>query len=307
MQKLLYNVTGQELFWDAPEGRPSAVTSVTVYEASAGDDGETEAATTGSAAVESNPATTFDASSAAGQRVCNLTATTGVEVGRRYLATNAEGETEWVEASEVEAGTVTARHNLFNSYAVGDDFESTRITVDVDSDWIASADNISDDMDPNPGYRVRWVYVVAGFTCVQDSYFDVVRYRADHDVTALDVDAVMPGWIYSLPTEYREDQGAALIDAAYEDVTLDLHAVDLPSEMLRNRKVLRRLVIRKAILAGLRHQLRQGAPILDAVEDARGEYQSLLDSLVRVVSRTATAVDTSGGAGRRQAVSLWSK
>ena len=51
-QQILYNVTGQSIYLDATEGRPSSVTSVAVYNDTAGDDDTTESATTGSAAVE---------------------------------------------------------------------------------------------------------------------------------------------------------------------------------------------------------------------------------------------------------------
>src|SRR5436190_5204308 len=101
---ILYGVTGQSLVFDAPEGRPSSVTSSTVHENIAGDDEQAESATTGSASVETNPNTTFDAASGVDQtdpRKCFLAATTGITPGRTYLAVNATLERDWVEVMAV--------------------------------------------------------------------------------------------------------------------------------------------------------------------------------------------------------------
>lgn len=311
MQNLYYGITGEQvLAWDAPEGRPSSVTSVTVYTSGTGDDGTAEVATSGSAAVETNPNTTFDAASGDGQadpRICNIAATTGCAIGRSYLATNAAGESEWVEVRGItSAASVQARHNLVNAYANSDTFESTRISISVDDTWIADKNNISDDLDPNPGYRVRWVYVVGGVKRVHDSYFNVVRYRAGHDVTPGDVDLVRSGWIHDLPAEHLEDQGAALIEDAYQDLLFDLHAIDVPAEMMRNRSVVNRLTIRKAILLASENKAAAGGDVT-AYEIDRDNYNALLDKLVRVNNKTQMAVDSSGAASERQAVSIWQK
>jgi hypothetical protein len=311
MQNLYYNITAeQELYWDAPEGRPSSVTSVTVYASEAGDDGTTEAATTGTAAVETNPDTTFDAASGVDQsdpRICNLAATTGIAVGRSYLATSATGESEWVEVRAItSAASVQARHNLVNAYANADTFESTRISISIDDTWIADENNISDDLNPNPGYRVRWVYVVGGIKRVHDSYLNVVRYRADHDVTPQEVDLVRSGWIHDLPSEHAEDQGAALIDDAYQEVVFDLHAIDVPAEMLRNRSVVNRLTIRKAIMMASENKA-AATGNTTAYELDRDNYNALLDKLVRVNMKTQMSADASGAAVMRHAVSLWEK
>lgn len=310
--KLYYNVTGQTLVWDAPEGRPDTVTSVAVYPASTGDDGTAESATTGSATVETNPDTTFDAASGDGQadpRKCNLTATTGIVVGRQYLVTNSTGETEWVEVREIaSADYVIARNPLANAYAASDTFESTRISISVDSTWIADEANISADSDPNPGYRVRWVYVKDSVTYVHDDYFDVVRYSGEDDVTPEDVDAESPGWINRLPTYHREDRGARLIDAAADDVHFDFFRYGFDDSMVRNREVKRKLVIKRAVLNQVRHSVDGGrAEFVPALEVARADYDALLMGLVTVTNKTAMDVDAEGGASVPTVVSLLEK
>jgi hypothetical protein len=308
MQNLYYNITGeQSLTWDAPEGRPSSVTSVTVYPAATGDDGTAEAATDGSATVESNPDTTFDAASGDGQTdptVLALAATTGCEVGRRYLATNASGETEFVPCIGVEAGvSIQSRHSLRNSYAIVDTLESTRISISIDDTWIADSANISDDPDPNAGYRVRWVYVVGGVTRVHDSYFNVVRYRAGHSVRPDQVNNKRSGWLDALPTEHVDDNGAVLIDDAYSDFKFDLHKRKIPAEMLRNREVVNQMTILRTLLNTSKEEAVKTGDVT-AYEIDREAYFGSLDGLVPVAD---TASDASGAGGRVPAVSIWGK
>src|SRR5690606_32448234 len=138
-QDIAFNVTGQSLVWDAPEGQASSVTSVTVYRAYTGDTGTTEAATTGTASIDSVD-TTLDAAAGDGQadaRLIPLTATTGIVAGREYLLTSADGLKEWVEVVSIDSGvSVTARHPLANTYAAADTFQGTRLSIGVDGTWV---------------------------------------------------------------------------------------------------------------------------------------------------------------------------
>lgn len=282
---ILYSVTGQSLYFDAPEGRPSSITSSQVFENCDGDDDTAESALSGSAAVETNPDTTFDAASGFSQsdpRVCNLTATTGCTKGRRYLATNAAGESEWVEVIAVSSGaSVTARQPLENDYAASDTFESTRITHAIDSTWVAESNNISDSIDPNPRYRWRVEYVVGGVTYVHAVWFDLVRYSGTHTVTGLDVDRAFPGFLDALPTHYREDMGAELIAEAYRQVKLDLYQDGKADQMARNGEVIDDLVLHKAASLAEQSRVVLGAGSLDAAEMAASRYQSRFNHLIR--------------------------
>lgn len=309
MQRILYNVTGQSLVWDCPEGRPSSVTSVSVFPVDVGDDGTAESATTGSASVESNPATTFDANSGVSSldnQICYLAATTGISVGRRYWAENAAGEHELVEVVGVTSGeSVQVRHPLKNDYVSGDAFESTRISISIDSTWVADSTNIGDDIDPNPEYRIRWEYVVDSVTYVHDDYFTLVRYRAEHSVTAQSIDERDAGWINRLPIEHREDRGARLIDKAYSTLGMDLHRRGIPQEMLRNRDVVNELTELKTILMTESARAKATGDVV-GYEIARDEYFGALDGLV-TNGKTDVAVDESGASSKISAVSLWQK
>lgn len=296
-QRLLYNITGQSLVFDA-SSRPSSITSVTVYHRGTGDGGTAESATTGSASIETNPNTTFDAASGksqADQHLLNLAATTGITAGRSYLATDAEGQTEWVDILGVTSGaSARARTPLVLDYVNGDSFVSTRVSISVDSTWIAALDNISES-GITPGYRVRWVWVDAGSTTHVDyTDFDVVRYvNDDHGITPADMDRFMPGWSYMLPDTARGDGGQALIDAAYERVQDDLFAMEVADYQIRNRDMLGRIVRyaaqRQLFWASMTNG---GDPERFTAADA--EYQGMFNKVFRVETRVALDVDEDG-------------
>src|SRR4249919_1094698 len=102
---IVFDITGQQVYFDAPQGRPSSVTSLTVFRWDQADDANDPESAVGAASIETNPNTTTDA--VAGQSQTNprnlpLTLTTGIERERLYLLTDDDtGEHEWVEPLEV--------------------------------------------------------------------------------------------------------------------------------------------------------------------------------------------------------------
>lgn len=303
-QDIVFGVSSQSLVWDAQEGRPSSVTSVEVFPWDASDDADSEWSATG--AVEANPATTLDGTASANTRSIPLTATTGIAIGRTYLLTHATtGLQEWVEVSSItSADSVTVRHPIHNDYASSATFQSTRITATVDSAWVADLANLRDDAGPNPHYRVRWVYVVGGVTYVHDSYFSLVRYAGTHGVAPQNVEALAPGWMDTLPTDHREDQGRGLISDAYTAVKFDLHGVWTDDAMVANAELLDELTRYKTL------ELTEFAKIMagsngdrERYDIAKSAYQSRLDALKRITDKTPTR-DVTGAATVRTAVGI---
>jgi len=284
-QEILWNVTGQTLVWDAPEGRASSVSDVRVYRAEADDDSTVE--WTATAAVETNPNTTLDGSAGTGQsdlRVIPLTVTTGIVAERRYLITSvAFGHKEWVEVETVESGVdVTVKHPLVNAYASVDTFVSTRITATVNATWVVDKNEISPEASTFPYYRAVWTYVVSGVTYRHQSYLDLVRLAAYHTVSPLDVDSVQPGWIDKLPVDYRKEQGRPLIEQAFSAVRLDLLADEKATRWLRHLDVMNELVARKAVV--LSEELNStnfGVGVNTTLAQAQERYQQRYDQLIR--------------------------
>lgn len=307
-QDILFGVSGQALTFDAPEGRPSSVVSVEIFENRDGDDGTAEDAIGGFPTIETNPNTTLDAASGFGQadrRRVALTATTGIEVGRTYLL--ADGSREWIEVVDVaSADSVTARYPLQGTYDIGATFQSTRITQALDAVWAADENNLSGD-DPNGRYRVRWQYIVDGATYVHDSYFDLRRYSGSVSLSALDVEALVPGWIDRLPLDHRRDQGARLLREAHRAVKLDLHAIDREDAGLANAEIVDELVRYKAIeLSEWANAFARSGSDFTRHDEAKKAYSARFDALVRIVSRVPQRSST-GAASPRIATNLSSR
>lgn len=289
VQDITFGVAGQVVHFDAPEGRPSSVTSVTVYRAISEDDAETEAAL-GTPSVETSPNTTVDAASGRGQANQNMiavTATTGFAVDRSYLITAADGYREWFDCIEIDSGvSVTARHPLHNAYAASDIVQSTRIQATIDASWVADETNLDACEGPNPAYRVRWVYVVSGTTYVADSYLNLVRYIGTHGVRPQDVEALSPGWLDRLPTDHYADQGRRLIADAYRAVKIDLHQIWTDDAMVAHSEVIDELTRYRCVeRAEWSRLMATGGGTPTAWEAARLAYQYRFDALSKITNK----------------------
>lgn len=309
-QDIAFGVTGQSLVWDCPEGRPASVTSVAVYRMGTADSGTAEGATTGSSSIDSVN-TTIDAASGFGQtdpRILYVAATTSFAVGLTYIVTSADGAVERFEVAEIDSGnSVTARHPLANAYASADTVVGTRISISVDSTWVASQSNLSDGPDPTPGYRVRWVYVVGSTKYVHDSYFDVVRYPGGHTVTPQDLEEEYPGFRDQLPTYHRQDQGRRLVDQSYEQVKWDLIDADIDDAAVRDVDAINRAVVLQFGVRMAKANIHAGGGSLDALEIAAKDYQTFIDKVLRVVTKVKVATDTGGGGHDKSSLGIWEK
>jgi len=304
-QDILFGVTGQTLIYDAQEGRPSSVTSVEIFPWDASDDADSEWA--GSASVETSPNTTLDGSAGPSQsnpRNIPITATTGTEIGRTFLVTGAAGLSEWIEvASITSADSVTARHPLHNDYASGATFQSTRLTCTVDATWVADLANVRNDAGPNPHYRVRWVYVVGGKTYARDSYFNLVRYAGVHGVQPSNIESLAAGWLDTLPSDHRDNQGRDLISDAYTAVKFDLHGVMIDDASVAHGELIDEVVRYKTIELGEFAKIIAGGGDEARYQIAKTAYQARLDSLLRITNK-APIRDTTGAAQPRTAIGV---
>jgi len=297
---IAYNVTGQTFDWLCPEGRPDSVTSMDVYAMTTGDNGATESALSGSPSIDSVSTTVSGASGLAqtDRKKILLTATAGIVIGRTYLLTNATGEKEWVTISEIGSGYVRAKHDLRNDYASADTFKSTRIYDSFAAVWVQNANKISDDADPNPGYRVRLEYAVGSATYVHYGYFDLVRAQPTAAVTPADMDRFLVGWRDLLPMDDQEDGGQRLIDTAIDEVAMQFYAIGKADEMMRNAFVYAELVKRAAAVELWRAQVNAGAEADVRMSEAQQRFDEMLEKTIKTSTVAAFADDT-GGAGER--------
>lgn len=297
VQDIVFGCAGQSLTWDATEGRPSSVTSVTVLPSQSGDEDTPEAATSGSPTVEAAPNTTLAAAAGAAEanpRLITVASAAGITPGRTYLLSGASGFQEWCEVIAASGQDVTVRLPLGGSYATGDAFVSTRLTVALSDAWVSDDANL----DAQPArrsptaYRARWVYVVAGRTYVHDAYFRLVRYSVEHGVSPVQMEAFAPHWNSTLPTDHREDNGARLIDEGYRQVSLDLGALDLDDAGVMDPEVIAELTMRRTLVVLQEDRFYRGDVDRERLELARQDYHARLRELVP----TATRMGDSSGA-----------
>jgi hypothetical protein len=131
-----------------------------------------------------------------------------------------------------------------------------------------------------------------------------VRYAGAHGLLPHDIDALVPQWSDSLPSDYRESQGRPLIDKAYSAVKFDLHAVWTDDAMVANAELIDELVQYKVRRPRrVRKDHRGATGDTTRYQVARDAYQERLDSLLRVTNK-APIRDTSGAAQERTAIGL---
>jgi hypothetical protein len=302
-QDLTFGVTGQTLYLDVPEGRPSSVTSMAVRRWDESDDASARSATTGSTSIDS-VSTTFDAASGASQanpKIARLTATTGIAADRIYLATDAQGRREWIHVVGIAAGDyVAALLPLGLDYVAADTFVGTRISISVDSTWIADRGNLNVSAYPWDQWRLRCEYVVGGVTYVRNKMFSVVRTAGKHTVTPADVDVRFPGVLKLLATDYREQRAQLLVDRAYDEVATDLLQVDVPDEAVAMQKVVNELtVLKTVVLWAQARALAGGDPA--SVELSERVYRERFQALFGAASRSKVPGTSETGAGAPRA------
>jgi len=306
-QDILFAVTGQTLYFDAPEGRPSSVSSVQVWEDTEADTNTARSAL-GSPSIES-VSLTFNAASGLSQSddtKLNLSSVTGLVRGRQFLATAATGEREWIEIARIDTPNTNAysRTPMQADYASADTLVSTRLTATVDSTWVADTNNLSHPLSPRPRWRAVWTYVVSSVTYRGVTFFDLVRYPFQHTVTPADVDRLSRGWLSRLHTDDRVGQGEQVIAEAVAQVKLDLWERDLADHAFRNQPVLNELIRLKAVALVAEQAFDHGGVGQTARDSARDRYWDRYEALIGQ-PRVNQQVTESGAAAVTERAPIW--
>ena len=300
---LPFEVTGTELVYDAQEGRASSVTAVSVFQWDIGDNTTPESATTGSASIDSVN-TTIDANSgvsSADPTLLNLAATSNIVLGRDYLITNALGKFEWPDMQAItSAASANSRSPLYNDYVSGDTLVGTRLSITIDSTWVADEGNISNGELHHPGWRVRWEYIVDSVTYVRTSYFDLVRVPAGHGVTSASIERLHAGWMNHLPRDHQEDQARAFIDEAYRQFRIDLYQEKIDDSAIRDRDIVDEFVMLKAFHMWAEDRIHFGGGEEISADRAKSAYWDRFSSIFKAPSevKVPVAMDQSGAGAK---------
>lgn len=110
--------------------------------------------------------TTLAHDEAVGQTTVRLDSATGIEAGRYYSITSADGPMHWVRVASIDGTTVTLFEPLTRHFETGDAFEGNRLEVDIPASSATPLDE---------GYELRLSYVIDSETYYANVTFDVVR------------------------------------------------------------------------------------------------------------------------------------
>jgi hypothetical protein len=306
---IIYNVTGQTLTYRVLQGQPSSATYIVLEDTS---DDDATAEFSGSATVDS-VSTTVDVTSGLGQvdqHKISLAATTSIAVGTKYLISD-NSKKEWVEPIEiVSADYIRVRHPLRNSYSTSATFVGTTISAAVDSTWVAAEENISDHLDPNPDYRVRWAYVVSGVTYIAYSYLDLVRSTVTHQVDIEDLNARAPGLHDTLPFEYQSQQGRSLIDSAWRATQAKLASLQIDTDAIRDDQFIDELVILRSLyMLAMGGWKPLGMSSSEYIAETRTDFERFIEQHIQVTLKHPLASGSSAGVEivNRPPSPIWSK
>lgn len=302
---LTFGVAGQTVEYRVLQGRPTSATFDILNDYAADDD---TAELSGTASIENVNQVALSAASGPSQTDPNRVnvVSTNVSTARKYLI--AEGSRqEWLAPVEVGSGYIRTRHPLKNDYSTSGSFVGTTIIATIDDAWAGSEENLSEHLDPNPSYRVRWSIVVGGVTYIAYSFFDLVRAPILHEVDIDDINARAPGLMATIPTEYRVEQGRPLIEAAWRSVKADFASMQIDVDALRDDEVLDELVIMKSL-----HVLAMGGwkpiaygSVSEYLTNVRNDYDRFFERHFKASLQHKLATGTGGGAETVIAQPFW--
>lgn len=306
-QDITFNVTGQSVTERVVEGQPDSATFKVFA------DTETDDATarfSGSATVDTVD-TTVDAGSGPTQTDAhrlNVASTTGMQTKRKYLVQE-ESMQEWVEILRIVTDQyVLVRHPLKNDYTSAATVKGATLSAAVDAAWVADSGNISDQENPLPDWRVRWLIdMPTGPDLVYVTFFDLVRVPIQTGLTMADLDLRFAGLVDKIGEDYDSEQGIPLIGESWRALKAELAVrVDVNDAALRDDERLRECHILKAL------QL-VGESGLHPAQFAAAEYADLtktnferyFEAAYLLAPKNAIATGTGGGASTPSAQPFW--
>lgn len=228
-----------------------------------------------------------------------------VQSKKRYLLSGA-GQSEWVEVMKASTGQVVTRQKIAGTYPAGATLASTYVSAPIGSTFVSDVSKLSDLDSAWPDYRIKWTAVVGSETIIQYSYFDLVRAPVRHNVDIEDLNLRMPGLRDSIPSDYRIDNGASLIEAAWRVVEVDLNAVDLTVDAIHNGQVVDELLtLRCRLLLAEGGWRPLGIDAVQYYEMARDTYNRFFEKNFQVTGRVSLQASPSGDGGRVANAPIW--
>jgi hypothetical protein len=324
---LIYGLTGQtlEVYPSmASVVRDGAPTSAATYAVYTGTQSLDESALFSGTATLDATATTFDAASGYSQtnrNKANLTATTSIVVGRRYLAANALSQREVVvPISIASADYVEVEEPLAYDYTTADTFKGLRNVFTIDADFIALESNInvypgagnnlanlgSSTSTSAPPYRVKWVITTAGGLVWHTwTTFDVVRQQAKSNLSIDDLRALSPDVTHHEWLNQRGQDFMPQLVEAEDTVRIDCRIAGFDPDQIRDAQLYRKYVLYRWHADVIKARLMSGADVGIMLEIAEKDYSRLMEKTLSTTLRAWVDTGTEGGITPEPARQLW--
>jgi hypothetical protein len=251
--------------------------------------------------------TTLDAASGVSQtnrKRINLTATTSVVVGRRYLVTNALGQREVVTVASISSGNyVDVEEQLVYDYASSDTFKGLHLSFVIDADLIADEESINEHGDP---YRVLWSYTVNSLPCSHWTSFDIHRTPAKSLLGIEDLREVIPDIHLGEFADQRGQDFQPQLRAAQRELQIDVRAAGYDPDDMQDPQLYQSLLLSKwAVVVAKGYQFtdptKQGW-----IDQLVKDYTNTFDKTVNITFKAwATASPTAEIIPSSDNSSLW--
>lgn len=278
--KVRYNLTGQTLTFEAPEGRPTANGEVRIYDPrySMEDTTKNPVAMTASSVTatrSSATATVGAAGAAAAQKTIACTPHADWKVGDWvWVTAAASGRKTRVQIAQKQSGAIVTADDLPFALVQADTIESALLTSPTfTSAFITDEQNIAED------YFVEWIYAVAGITYYARRFFDVVREIINFDITDEWLLERHPGL---MRLEYKRQPGTFEPQrrAAQRNVERHIIGVGKDPDRYRGTEIMRELVgLQVVCVLAWDGNKPNGVPWRDYATHAEEEYSSAFEQL----------------------------
>lgn len=256
IQQIRYDVGGVVVFDPPQAGHPTAAT-VAVF-TPGGASHITPAPTVTIDSVD----TTLSHDENTGQTTIRVDDAAGIEVGRYYSITSANGPVHWVRVASIDGTTLTIFEPLTRHFENGDKFEGNRLEVSIPA---ASATPLDE------GYECRLEYTIAGVDYYANVAFDIVRspwpsvILAPHQFKRLAPNFTQP---YYERTEADGLQFADEIANAQNRVREDIIDRGYRPDLFRSFEVFQRPIALRVIMS----YAEDGVNVPDIYQDTPSEF-----------------------------------
>ena len=294
--ELVYNRTGQVVQFYPPESTRDllGVASAPAVSVWQGVDSNDNAADFTAAVSVDSLSLTVDAASGVSSSVrnkMNVGATSGAALATLYLATNAAGQSELIEAKGItSADSLTLVDDLQFDYTTGDTVKGIRLSFTVDATWVQDESKIS--LPGVPSYRVLWTYTIGGIISTAQTYLRLVRKQFKTNTAIVDIQKRWPD-AKTLDDRARRGQGwRAILEAAIDDVRADILSEGYQPAQFNDSEVVDQLVLLRGCYLAAGAYGAPGARDQETyIREQRDEYARLFTNCI---TQLKIGLDTGG-------------